>query len=156
MSLNTVEDVYPLTPLQQGMLFHSLYAPGSGVYVEQLIATLRGQINRTAFARAWQYLLERHPVLRTAMAGEDLKEAIQIVHRQVRVPIEQSDWSQLSAAEQQDQLQAFVAAERRRGFKLSEAPLLRLALFATGTQTAYFVWTYHHMLLDGWSLPILL
>ncbi len=156
MDMKSVEDFYPLSPMQQGMLFHSLYAPESGVYFEQLSCTLRGDLETLAFERAWQRVVDRHPVLRTAFVGEGLKEPVQVVRRQVKMPIEQQDWRGLSPAEQSSRLEAFLQAERRRNFVLSEPPLMRLALFCLAEDVYQFVWSHHHLLLDGWSVPMLL
>ncbi|MCL5996767.1 MAG: amino acid adenylation domain-containing protein [Chloroflexi bacterium] len=156
MAMQNVEDIYPLSPMQQGMVFHSLYAPQSGVYVEQLSCLLRGHLDVPAFERAWQRVIERHAILRTAFAGESLKEPAQVVHRHVQLPLERQDWRQLDALERADQLQTLLETERRRGFLLSKAPLMRQILAQVTDDTFQFVWTYHHALLDGWSVPVLL
>jgi len=156
MSKRNIEAVYPLSPMQQGMFFHSLYAPGSGVYCEQLSCTLRGDLNVLAFERAWQRVVERHPVLRTSFAWKRLDKTLQVVHRRVKISVEQQDWRSLSPADQAAHLEVFLQRERRRGFDLAQAPLIRLALMRTAEDAYYFVWSHHHILLDGWSLPLLL
>ncbi|RMF26124.1 MAG: non-ribosomal peptide synthetase, partial [Chloroflexi bacterium] len=156
MAMKNVQDFYPLSPMQQGMLFHSLLAPEAGMYIEQLSCTLRGDLDVSAFTRAWQRVVDRHPILRTAFIGEGLKEPIQVVHRRVRLPIEQQDWRTLPPAEQEARLERFLEAERQRGFQLSKPPLMRLALIRVEERAYKFVWTHHHLLMDGWSLPILL
>ena len=154
--MKNIVDFYPLSPMQQGMLFHSLYAPESGVYVEQWNCTLRGQLDTEAFAQAWRRLLERHTILRTAFTGEKLKEPVQVVHRQVRLPLSRQDWRGLPRAEQESRLATMLEAERRQGFDLSQPPLMRLWLLQIDEDTHHFVWSYHHLLLDGWSIPLLL
>ena len=156
MSTKNVEDFYPLSPMQQGMLFHSLFAPESGVYVEQMSCTLRGDLDLSAFERAWQRVVDRHPILRTAFVGEGLKEPVQVVHRKVQLPVEQQDWRTFPPTEQEACLESFLQAERERGFDLSKAPLMRLALMRTDDDAYEFIWTNHHILLDGWSIPLLL
>ncbi len=151
-----IESFYPLSPMQQGMLFHSLFAPESGVYVEQLNTTLRGRLDIPAFERTWQRVVQRHPILRTAFAWEGLKEPIQVVRREVNMTIAQEDWRGLDPAEQQRRLAAFLPAEQARGFDLTKAPLIRLALLRLADDAYEFVWTHHHILLDGWSIPLLL
>ncbi|HEU0076612.1 MAG TPA: condensation domain-containing protein, partial [Longimicrobiaceae bacterium] len=154
MSRPDVEDIYPLTPLQQGMLFHTVYAPGSGAYVEQVGFTVRDPAFRPdAFARAWQRVAERHAVLRTAFAWEEMEEPVQVVQRRVSVPVETLDWSGLPPHERERELEAFLAEDRRRGFDLLAAPLMRLALVRTGRDEWRIQWSFHHLLLDGWSLP---
>ena len=151
-----IEAVYPLSNLQQGLLFHSLYAPGSGVYVEQLSCALHGRLEVELFERVWQSLADRHAVLRTAFAWDGLDEPLQVVGRRVKLPLGAEDWRGLGAAEREARLERFLEEDRRRGFELARAPLMRLSLFRTGEEAYRFVWTFHHILLDGWSLPVLL
>jgi amino acid adenylation domain-containing protein len=151
-----IEAIYPLSPTQQGMLFHSLYDRESGVYVEQLAATLRGDLDVNAFSQAWQRVVDRHAVLRTAFAWKRLEQMMQVVRQRVTVPIVQEDWRHYPAEEQEKRLDAWLEAERRRGFDLAKAPLMRLALMRISDQAHYFVWSHHHALLDGWSLPLVL
>ncbi|HEX6287704.1 MAG TPA: amino acid adenylation domain-containing protein, partial [Herpetosiphonaceae bacterium] len=152
--MKNVEDVYPLSPMQQGMLFHTLYDPG--LYVEQTISTLRGNLNLAAFQRAWQQAVDRHPILRTAFLWEGLDSPLQVVRRQTKLPWTIEDWRGLDPDEHQSRLQQFLQADLARGFDLAQAPLMRLALFQTADDTYSFVWSQHHILLDGWSLPLLL
>ncbi|MEP7339008.1 MAG: amino acid adenylation domain-containing protein, partial [Acidobacteriota bacterium] len=155
MKLKNVEDVYPLSSLQQGILFHSLYAPGSEAYVEQVGWTCAESFNGAAFAEAWRQVMARHPALRAVFFREQLKQPLQVVRRQVELPCERHDWGDVAAAEREERLSAFLAADRRRGFDLTKAPLMRLSQIrlAAGYQ---FVWTYHHLLLDGWSVALVL
>ena len=84
-----LEDIYPATPLQQGMLYHTLYDPESGVYFEQAHCALEGDLRPEAFRRAWQQIVQRHAVLRTHFAWEGLDNPVQIVQRQVELPWEE-------------------------------------------------------------------
>ncbi|HEX6289409.1 MAG TPA: amino acid adenylation domain-containing protein [Herpetosiphonaceae bacterium] len=153
MSSKQIEGAYPLSPIQQGMLFHSLYEPEAGLYVSRLACVLE-RLSADAFERAWQRVVDRHPILRTAFAWEKLEQPLQVVGRQVNVRVERHDWRAMSEPERERQLAAFLEAERVRGFKLSKAPLMRLNLFQIGDDSYRFVWTHHHILLDGWSLPL--
>jgi amino acid adenylation domain-containing protein len=155
MNVRNIEDIYPLSPMQQGMLFHSLYAPETGVYFEQSVWTLRGRLNVPAFRRAWQQVINRHSALRTTFLWEELDEPLQVVHRSVKVPLVQRDWRHLPAGEQRTELETFLRADRERGFDLSSVPLMRLAIFQTEEETHQFMWSHHHLLVDGWSLPII-
>ncbi|HEY0735253.1 MAG TPA: amino acid adenylation domain-containing protein, partial [Herpetosiphonaceae bacterium] len=156
MRLKTIEDFYPLAPMQQGMLFHSLYAPSSGVYVEQLSCTLRGNLNVAAFERAWQQLVDRYPILRTAFVWEGLDEPVQMVHRRVTLPLEQQDWRGIASTAQAVKLETFLQADKEQGFDVTRAPLMRCALLRIADDAYYFVWSFHHILLDGWSVSALL
>ncbi|MEH2448292.1 MAG: amino acid adenylation domain-containing protein [Nostoc sp.] len=146
-----IEDFYPLSPMQQGILFHSIAAPESGVYFEQLSWTLEGNFNIAAFQQAWQQIVERHSILRTCFVWEGLKEPVQVVHRQVRLPWVLLDLRHLSSVEQQQQLEAFLKSDRSVGFELTRPPLIRLTLHHLAKNYYHFTWSHHHLLIDGWS-----
>jgi amino acid adenylation domain-containing protein len=154
MKLENVEDIYPLSPLQQGMLFHTLYAPQSGAYFVQARCAMEGEINGFAFRRAWQEVVNRHPVLRTAFLSEGLDEPLQVVRRTVELPWEELDWRALPASEQTAKIETFLNADQKRGFDLTRAPLTRVALIRLADQCYELVWSCHHILLDGWSWPL--
>nr|QEO74372.1 condensation domain-containing protein [uncultured bacterium] len=147
-----MEDLYPLSPMQRGMLFHALYEADSPVYFEQVSYKLRGQLNLSAFERAWQHVVDRHPVLRTSFHYKGLDEPLQMVRRKAKVPLVTEDWTELGPARQQERLHAFLIEDRKRGFQLDKAPLLRLAVFRLNADTHQLVWSHHHLLLDGWSV----
>ncbi|HVR96706.1 MAG TPA: amino acid adenylation domain-containing protein [Thermoanaerobaculia bacterium] len=156
MDPRRVEDFYPLSPLQQGMLFHTLEAPGSGVYCEQLSCLLEGPLDETAFQATWDRVAERHAVLRTGFVWEGVKEPVQVVYRGLGVPLDCRDWRSCPGDEQRRRLAPFLDEDRRRGFDLAKAPLLRLTLLRLGEEERFFVLTHHHILLDGWSMPLVL
>ncbi|MES1245675.1 MAG: non-ribosomal peptide synthase/polyketide synthase, partial [Acidobacteriota bacterium] len=145
-----IEDVYPLSPLQEGILFESLYAPGSGVYVEQLLCRLEGDLDAAAFERACRWTVERHAVLRTSFHWRDLERPLQVVHGRAEARLERLDWRGLSAAEREERLANLVRTDRERGLDLSTPPLMRWTL-ATAESESWLLWTHHHLLLDGWS-----
>jgi amino acid adenylation domain-containing protein/thioester reductase-like protein len=151
-----IENFYPLSPIQQGILFHTLYAPESGVYFNQTLCTLHGNLNVSTFEQAWQQVVDRHSVLRTSFVWKSIKEPVQIVHRQVKLPCIQHDWQKLSAQEQQERLETLLQAERKQGFELNKAPLMRLTIIQLAFDTYQFVWSHHHLLLDGWSSALIL
>ena len=154
--MENIEDIYELSHMQQGMLFHTLYAPESGIYFEQMSCTLRGSLNVKAFKSAWQQVAERHPVFRTSFLWEDLEKPLQVVHRQVEVPWIQQDWRGLAPDKRQQKLENFLLEDRKQGFELDQAPLMRCALIRETDNTYHFVWSHHHLLMDGWCLPIVL
>ncbi len=156
MAKKNIQDIYPLSPMQQGMLFHTLYAPDSDVYVEQLSCLLSGRLDVGAFARAWQGVVNRHSALRTAFLWEGLDEPLQVVYHRVELPVTQEDWSGLSDQDQVARLESFVREERKRGFDPAKPPLMRLALIRRDDSAHYFVWSHHHLLMDGWCLPVIL
>jgi amino acid adenylation domain-containing protein len=154
--IKNIEAIYPLSPMQQGILFHTLYASEPGVYCAQWTCTLHGHLDVSAFKRAWQRVVDRHPVLRTAFYWEAQNEPFQIVYRHVELPWRWRDWQRLSAPEQERQLEAFLREDLARGFELAKAPLIRLTLLQLAEGTYQCVWSLHHLLLDAWSLPLLL
>ncbi|BAZ11503.1 amino acid adenylation domain protein [Calothrix sp. NIES-4071] len=153
--MKNIESFYPLSPMQQGILFHSLYASDSGMYCDQFSCNIQGDFNSLAFQQAWQQLVEHHPILRTSFVWEGLKEPTQIVHNQVKLLIEQHDWRLMTKAEQEERIEAFLNVEQR-GFALSQAPLMRLTLIRLADTNYLFIWCRHHLLLDGWSASLLL
>jgi amino acid adenylation domain-containing protein/non-ribosomal peptide synthase protein (TIGR01720 family) len=148
-----VEAIYPLSPMQQGMLFHAVYDPAAGLYFQQLVCQFTGALDVAIFQQAWQQVVQRHPILRTLFTWEKRPQPLQVVRKTVELAWQQQDWRSLTAIEQQARLASFLQADRAEGFVLSKAPLLRYALLQTANDTYQFVWSYHHLLIDGWSLP---
>src|SRR5262249_34903911 len=138
-----IEDIYPLSPMQQGLLFHSLYSEGTGVYVQQMSCTFEGKLNASAFERAWQRIMDRHAILRTAFVWDDLEEPVQVVQRNVALPFERQDWRSLPASEHEERLAQLLEDDRHRGFVLTEAPLMRLWLIELRDDSYQFVWSHH-------------
>jgi hypothetical protein len=118
-----------MSPMQQGMLFHSLLEPQSGVDIEQLVCDLREAVDVSALQRAWQRVIARHPILRTSFRWVGLDEPLQGVHSQVELPWEQQDCRGLVADEREKRLADYLENDRRRGFEMDHSPLLRLELF---------------------------
>ncbi|WP_085691694.1 MULTISPECIES: non-ribosomal peptide synthetase [unclassified Pseudomonas] len=149
-----IADVYPLSPMQQGMLFHSIYEQGSGNYINQMRVDVDG-LDVQAFRQAWDAALQAHEILRSSFVWQgDLGQAVQVVHKQVTLPFSEYDWraeDELARA-----LDSLADADRQRGFDLVEAPLLRLVLVRTAQARHHLIFTCHHILMDGWSTSQLL
>ncbi|GJG95403.1 non-ribosomal peptide synthetase [Cupriavidus pauculus] len=146
----TTQDVYPLSPMQAGMLFHSVFSDHGSAYTNQLRVDIDG-VDPQRFTAAWQAALARHDSLRCGFlhrAGQPL----QWVAKHVTLPVTVEDWTGRDAAE----IDAFAASQRAQGFDLEQPPLMRVALLRTGTTRHHLVWTVHHLLLDGWSTAQLL
>ena len=152
----TIEDVYPLSPMQQGILFHVLYASQPGVYYVQLAWTISGQLDVGAFTRAWQEVIDRHAVLRTVILWENLDHPLALVKVNAALPVIERDLRGLAAEPQAREIERFAEEDGRRGFDLSRAPLMRIALLRVDEGSWRFVWGSHHIILDGWSMPLLL
>ncbi len=156
MELENVEDVYALAPIQEGMLFHTISEPNSGVCFEQICCTIRGSLDIKSFQATWDQVVARHAALRTIFLWDGLDEPLQVVREQVEIPWNIWDWRELDSRQQQRQLDDFLFADRREGFDLSQAPLIRMTLVRLGEDQYRFVWSSHHLLTDGWSTALLL
>jgi amino acid adenylation domain-containing protein/non-ribosomal peptide synthase protein (TIGR01720 family) len=149
-----VQDLYPLSAMQAGLLFHSQVTPGSGLYVVQVNVLIEGIVHLGALLRSWQQLIAAHPILRTSFIGEELPT--QVVWQQVPFPLTLVDYSRLSTEEQQQHLYTYQQEDRQRGFVEQHPPLLRLTLFSLGPQQLHLLWSFHHAILDAWSITLLL
>lgn len=155
MTKPNVVDIYPLSPMQQGMLFHTLFAPGAGDYFEQVSVLLRGTIDKTAWNYAWRRLLQMHPILRTGFVWEDLQAPVQVVYSEAEITCEELDWQELSRPQQESGLDDYLRSDRQQGFEVTRPPLMRVALLKLAPDLHWMVWSHHHMLLDGWSVQLL-
>ncbi|MES2259415.1 MAG: amino acid adenylation domain-containing protein [Pseudomonadota bacterium] len=142
-----VADLYPLSPMQAGMLFHSVLEPDGHAYLNQLRVDIGG-LDAERFRAAWQTVFERHDVLRTGFLHQR-DVPLQWVAKQVALPWQEHDWRDRVA--QSELLDMLAQAEQTQGFSLEQAPLTRLLLVRTGEHAHHFIWTIHHLLTDGWS-----
>jgi amino acid adenylation domain-containing protein/FkbM family methyltransferase len=157
-SLNTtelIEDIYPLSPIQQGLLFHALFSPELDVYFQHMIFSIESAIDVDVLAGVWQRMAQRHSVFRTAFFWEGLDLPMQIVHSQVNLPLDVTDL-RMPADEQQARIDQYLADDQKRGFNLSEVPLWRVALLRTADRQYKLILSFHHLLVDGWSTMLLL
>ncbi|MBV1952773.1 MAG: amino acid adenylation domain-containing protein, partial [Cycloclasticus sp.] len=146
-----VEDLYPATGMQQGLLFHSLLEQGR--YVTQTLLTFK-DLNVDCFQQAWQQVVERHVIFRTAFVGLEVGNAHQLVYREVELPWRFEDLSKLDGKAQQDKIEVIRLADKRKGFEPSQAPLMRMTVLKLGPGKHQVIWSHHHALLDGWCLPL--
>jgi hypothetical protein len=153
MSNQLIEESYPLSALQQGMLFYNLRQPQVGVEIEQIVIDFHEELNVPLFQEAWQSVVSRHSVLRTAFDWT-APEPLQSVYSDVVSPWQVEDWR--ASSEQAEKLENYLENDRRRGFNLAEAPLVRFALFRLDEAEYKFVWTFHHILMDGHSHSLIL
>ncbi|WP_339413595.1 amino acid adenylation domain-containing protein [Pseudomonas sp. EA_35y_Pfl2_R5] len=151
-----LEDAYPLSPLQKGLLFHSLLEGESGVYVNQLQAELTGPFFPEPFLAAWHAAVAAHPLLRTCVLWQGLDEPVQAVFRELELPVTLLDWSDLDESARQQALQKYCEDDRRLGFAPQHPPLQRLALIRLEAERWWLVWSRHHLIADGWSSVLLL
>ncbi|MAE65560.1 MAG: non-ribosomal peptide synthetase [Phycisphaeraceae bacterium] len=147
---------YPLSPVQEGMLYHSLGAPRSGVYVQQLVCRIRGPLDVEPFDRAWRAVVAQHDALRTSFDLEGGDHPAQRVHAGVELEWSLLDWRDLSAPTRNDQLARLLAEDRSRGFDTARPPVMRMTMIRIGDGEHRWIWTSHHALLDGRSRAIVL
>ena len=145
-----VADIYPLTPVQQGMLFHSITEPESEVYIEQMRCDLNGPLNIAKLKSAWDFVIDHYPALRTAFLWEQIDKPLQIVRQTVSSTWEVLDW-RLARHDVVVRLDQLAQDKRQEGFDLASAPLIRFVLVQLDDNSHHFIWTFHHLLLDGWS-----
>ncbi|MGH3943807.1 MAG: amino acid adenylation domain-containing protein, partial [Pseudonocardiaceae bacterium] len=147
-----VEDIYPLTPTQAGMVFHGLSQGDQGVYFQQAAFVVEGVADAGQLGAAWQHVVDRTPVLRSSVVWDGVAEPVQVVHRELILPVSYLDWSLLPEAGRREELRTWLAADRAAGLDLTAAPLLRLMVARLSDREVQVVWTFHHVLLDGWSV----
>ncbi|MBV6290397.1 condensation domain-containing protein, partial [Pseudomonas aegrilactucae] len=149
LSAQQVETLYPLAPMQQGMLFHTLYQQEAGNYINQMRLDVRG-LDAERFRAAWQATLDAHDILRSGFLWQgQLNEPLQVVHKRVELPFSVLDWREhqgCSAA-----LETLAVEELMQPFDLQQPPLLRLFMVRTGEDSHHLIYTHHHILMDGWS-----
>jgi amino acid adenylation domain-containing protein/thioester reductase-like protein len=156
MKTTNVADVYELTPLQQGLLFHCLQAPSAGYYIEQMHFTMRGELRVDVIREVWQRIIARHPGLRTSFSWEDINRPVQIVHTRAALPLDEVDLSGVPADEREQRFAEHLLAERRQGFDLESAPLLKLTVCRLDTDTFRLAWRFSHLVMDGWSFGLIM
>jgi amino acid adenylation domain-containing protein len=150
-----IVSIYRMSGLQEGILFHGLYDNSTGAYVQQVCCDIIG-LEEKAFRESWAYLLTNHTILRSSFYYDAFKIPVQCVHQLVNMPVALSDLRALSPAEQEQQLQQYLEADRRKGFDFKVPPLMRIQLFRRSEERYTMIWTYHHLLMDGWSRPLLI
>jgi len=154
VAASQLADIYPLSPMQQGMLFHTLYQQQGNDYLNQLRVDISG-LDPQRMARAWQQVLDAHDVLRAGFAWQGtLERPLQLIHRQLTLPCQILDYSNLD--DPQGAIERLASEEREQVRDLGAAPLLRVAMVKVAENTQHLVYTHHHILLDGWSSSRLL
>ncbi|MDR4652559.1 MAG: amino acid adenylation domain-containing protein [Nitrosomonas sp.] len=155
-SIRRIEDIYPLTALQQGILYHALESPGADAYFYQRGFVLRGALSVAHFQRAWEMVANHHVALRSNYQWEGLSAPVQTVCKSASVRMIEMDWCALGEAEQWSRLDNLLQEERRQGFDFGAAAVLRLRLIRVAEDVWWFIWSQHHIVLDGWSMGIVL
>jgi hypothetical protein len=152
---NAIDGLYRLSSLQQGMLFHGLYDLGGGTYLDQFSCDMVG-VDLAIFKKSWAAVLNKHSILRSAFYPDTFNLPVQCVFREVELPIELLDYRNLNEADQDLAIKEYKAADNLKSFDFRVAPLMRIALMRITDERYIMLWTYHHILVDGWSMPLLM
>lgn len=155
MNPKQIEEFFHLTPVQKQLLQQSELSAETNSYLAQFGCYLTGNLDVSAFERAWQKVTNRQPGLRMTFVSGDLKEPVQVVNRNVNVDLEKQDWRNLEPADQERRLHELLQSDRQCGLVLKTPPLWRMTLIRLAEDQYYFVWTYHELLFDEHSLPLI-
>jgi len=153
---NKISSIYGLSPLQEGVLFHGLYDESSKAYREQFVVDYSESLKVDAFEKALNTVVKNHSILRTAFIYDQLSVPVQCVYKEVVLPFHYADLSHLSEEQFQKELTLFLIEDEQKGFQFDQAPLMRIKVFKMPSGSYKMIWTFHHILLDGWSLPVLM
>jgi amino acid adenylation domain-containing protein/non-ribosomal peptide synthase protein (TIGR01720 family) len=151
-----LEALYPLSPTQEGMLFHALSDSSADVYFEQLSYDFQGRMDGALFQQAWRAVLQRRSVLRTAVVWKGLARPLQALLKNTEFHWQNLDWRELSAQAAEQRWQQFVSEDRKALFELDRAPLMRWMLVQLPDGLWRLLWTHSHILLDGWSVALII
>ncbi|MBN0977507.1 non-ribosomal peptide synthetase [Pseudomonas hygromyciniae] len=153
---SAIEDVYPLTPMQEGLLLHTLLEPGTGLYYMQDRYRINSELNPERFALAWKAVIARHEALRASFCWDIGEDMLQVIHKPGSTPIEYLDWTGTPAEQQEPRLQALLKSEREAGFDLLNQAPFHLRLIRVGEARYWFMMSNHHILIDAWCRSLLM
>ncbi|MBL7481681.1 non-ribosomal peptide synthetase [Legionella bononiensis] len=152
-----MEHAFPLTPLQEGMLFHSVSSPGDDVYCTQVCMKFSAEdFNSIDFKQAWEQLVEKYDVFRTRFVWEDVERPFQVVYAARKLKWNEFDWQEYTEVKIEELYQEFLYKDRQQGFDFTQDGLYRISLIRFSENTFACVFTHHHLLLDGWSISLLI
>jgi amino acid adenylation domain-containing protein/non-ribosomal peptide synthase protein (TIGR01720 family) len=153
---DNIKGVYPLTPMQEGLLHHALADTDQIPYMEQVCWTVRGDLDCDLLEKSWNIVLQRHDGLRTVFAHEGTDRPLQVVIKEASIKVDFQDLRSLSEQKRVSVKEEITLLQRKTPFNLSRDLLMRLLVLRRGEDVYDVVWTHHHLLLDGWSVGIVL
>ncbi|MGD7014474.1 condensation domain-containing protein, partial [Bacillus pumilus] len=157
--MNNIKDMYKMSPLQEGILFHSLYDKENSdslPYINQTSFLIKGPLKLAYFRKSWGYIVDRYEIFHTMFLWEEIDNPLQVVLKSTKFNVNFQDWTSYSIDEQKEKLKTFLKADRRRKFSLEEAPLMRVTVLQLSIDEFRVVWTHHHLILDGWGASIVI
>ncbi len=149
-----LENIYPMTPMQKGMLFHNMLDSQSSAYVEQSTFELKGTLDLAAFSASLDLLVQRHSALRTNFRSDLQDEPLQVVYRSKRGDLYVEDIREKEKAAQEQYIEEFARRDQQKGFDLAKDTLMRVSILRTSDDSYHFVWSFHHIIMDGWCLSL--
>ncbi|UFH41822.1 non-ribosomal peptide synthase/polyketide synthase [Flavobacterium cupriresistens] len=148
-----IEDIYPMSDVQQGMIMESLVDPSLGVFHDQMVFPfIDGSFDPINFHKAVALLIEKHSIFRTSFNFSDYEQPVQIVYKDISFDIEEIDLTLFNKQEQERKIEEFLVSERTVPFTIQEGSLYRFTIFTIDAQTKLFVYQFHHAIMDGWSV----
>ncbi len=151
-----IQDVYPLSPMQEAMYFQALANPGSTAYFYQASYPLKGYLQLDLVEQSLHQLMDRHDVLRTVFQDKISDRNLQIVLTDLKSPIQYVDLQKKTPTQQTEAINTFLAEDRQNLFDLSSGPLVRVAILQKTNDQFVLVFTSHHILMDGWCFAVLM
>ncbi|TPG89131.1 amino acid adenylation domain-containing protein [Brevibacillus laterosporus] len=155
-SKSDIKDIYFLSPMQESMLFHYLMGEQTTTYFEQFHFQLSGAIDNIVFDKTVQTLVARYDILRTIFIHQNVKKPVQAVVKRRHQQIDFMDISHLTEADQRSFIEQYKKDDRSQGFDLTKDVPLRISVICLGAECYEILWSFHHILLDGWSVGLLL
>ncbi|WP_342625676.1 plipastatin non-ribosomal peptide synthetase PpsC [Bacillus subtilis] len=151
-----IQDIYPLSFMQEGMLFHSLYDEQSRAYFEQASFTIHGQLDLERFQKSMDAVFDRYDIFRTAFIYKNVAKPRQVVLKQRHCPIHIEDISHLNERDKEHCTEAFKEQDKSKGFDLQTDVLMRISILKWAPDHYVCIWSHHHILMDGWCLGIVI
>lgn len=151
-----IKNMYPLTPMQEGMLFHSLLEKNDKAYFQQAIFNINGSLDIELFNESFNALLERYDILRTVFISEQVEQPLQVVLKERKMTVEFQDLSSMDRVSQNSCIEDYAKKDMEKGFDLSKDVLMRVSLLKLGINVHKVIWSFHHIIMDGWCLAILI
>ncbi len=152
IAIENIEDIYPLSALQTGMVYHSSYSTKSAIYLDIFCYKIMGSYNKSCLLQAIQCLINLHPILRTSYLLNEFDEPIQVVHATIKIPFCEQHLANMSSVEQECKLESWILEEKTKSFRFEDAPLFRITAHLIHEKQFVLSISFHHSILDGWSL----
>ncbi|WP_434156468.1 surfactin non-ribosomal peptide synthetase SrfAB [Bacillus subtilis] len=156
MSKKSIQKVYALTPMQEGMLYHAMLDPHSSSYFTQLELGIHGAFDLEIFEKSVNELIRSYDILRTVFVHQQLQKPRQVVLAERKTKVHYEDISHADENRQKEHIERYKQDVQRQGFNLAKDILFKVAVFRLAADQLYLVWSNHHIMMDGWSMGVLM